>query len=81
MFDREMIECKVREFLKDLLEYNVEQIPNDLSLFTLGLSSLSYIQLIVLLEETFDIDFSEDDLVSPTITIGDLVQKVSKLCP
>ncbi|WP_095176372.1 MULTISPECIES: acyl carrier protein [Blautia] len=49
----------------------------ELKIMDLGVDSLSYVQLIVLLENEYNIEFELEDLaINNTVTINDLVEKV-----
>jgi acyl carrier protein len=58
------IELRLRELLREGVEVNkpVEEIGFDEDLTSLGLNSISFIKLVVAVEEEFGVQFSDDDL-------------------
>ena len=60
--NEEMI-TKVKEILAQYLENeSVKQMKEEDSLLDYGLNSVNFIKAIVQLEETFDMEFDDDDL-------------------
>jgi acyl carrier protein len=63
---KDAIKSKIKEVLVDDLDANLnaEDLKDDLSLYEdgIGLDSISIVNLIVLIEEKFSINFEEDDL-------------------
>lgn len=47
----------------DLSQETLENMPKDINLTDLGLESIKFIQLIVAIEEEFDVEISDDDLI------------------
>jgi acyl carrier protein len=58
------IELRLRELLREGVEVNkpVEEIGFDEDLTSLGLNSISFIKLVVAVEDKFGVQFSDDDL-------------------
>ena len=66
----EAIEKKIRELISEVIgneEFDVWQISEDENLFHHGLDSMCAVSLIVLLEDAFSFEFSEEDLNTETI--------------
>jgi len=70
------IEEKIIKTLKEDLEFQVdfEDISKDETFIKLGLDSLSYVKLIVLLEEKFGIEFDDSLLNSNEATMQDIIE-------
>lgn len=75
-----MIEEKVRSILVEELEEELhveaEKITNDDNLFLLGVDSLNIIKVVLAIEENFDIELDENELV---ITNLETISKISEL--
>ena len=74
------IKAKIREIVENLLEKS-KGVEDDTLLQTVGLNSINFIQLIVALEDDYDIDFNDEDMEKfSDNTINSLVEWVqSKL--
>lgn len=71
----EMKQAKIRKILQDLLEIK-EPITECDDLTKMGLDSMTTIRLIVALEQAFDLEFSEEDLLLDNFRT---VEKISGL--
>lgn len=70
-----MKQAKIRKILQDLLEIK-EPITECDDLTKMGLDSMTTIRLIVALEQAFDLEFSEEDLLLDNFRT---VEKISGL--
>lgn len=69
---------KVIELIKDNLALD-EEVDIDTPLKSLSLDSLSFINLIVQIEETYDIDFSFDELdIKKWNNVNDFIQTIKE---
>jgi len=57
------VEMEVRRILTDMFKINSSMISNEKNLFDVGLDSLTAIQLVVSLEETFGLTIEDDELL------------------
>lgn len=74
------IEEKIVEIFASCAECPKEEINIDTETESLGLSSFSFIQIIVAIEETYQIEFSMDDLrVEKFISIQNCADRVKEL--
>jgi acyl carrier protein len=74
-------QLSVKEFLSDLsIDWDSHpEINNDTDLRNFGLNSITSIELIVKLEDEFDIAISDDDLIIDNVcTINKIVQLLEK---
>jgi phosphopantetheine attachment domain protein len=70
----------MQETIKQLVISLIKNEPeNDTDLFSIGLDSLSVLQLIVLIENEFNVNISDDDLILDNLrtimTITHMVEK------
>ncbi|MDN9010661.1 acyl carrier protein [Brevibacillus laterosporus] len=70
-----MAQAKIRKILQELLEIK-EPITECDDLTKMGLDSMTTIRLIVALEQAFDLEFSEEDLLLENFRT---VEKISSL--
>lgn len=76
-----MIENKIKEILKELGVQNIENVNMTLA-NDLGLDSLHMVTLLILIEETFEIELAEADMDPfALITIEDVISLVEKYLP
>ena len=69
---------KVIELIKDNLALD-EEVDIDTPLKSLSLDSLSFINLIIEIEETYDIDFSFDELdIKKWNNVNDFIQTIKE---
>lgn len=71
---------KIKQLLFDVLEIDSGDVKleKDTNLIELGLDSLKAIELVVLLEDGFDISISDEDLLVDNLaTIEDIVDLIS----
>lgn len=69
---------KVIELIKDNLALD-EEVDIDTPLKSLSLDSLSFINLIIQIEETYDIDFSFDELdIKKWNIVNDFIQTIKE---
>lgn len=74
------IEEKIEEIFTSYAECSKEEISIDTKIESLGLSSFSFIQIIVAIEETYQIEFSMDDLqVEKFVSIQSCANRVKEL--
>lgn len=72
------VESKVREIIAEQLGINEEDISSDSSLTDdLGADSLDVVELVMALEEEFEIDISDDE-AEKLDTVNDFIQFVSQ---
>lgn len=75
----EMIEKKITMIIEELVGKELE-FDGNTAFKTLNLSSFEFIQLIVIVEEAFEIEFEMDDLVEERFrTIADFAHRVFEL--
>lgn len=73
-----MIEIKIKEILKELSSQNIEGTDMTLAI-DLGLDSLQMITLLILIEETFQIELTESDMDPfALVTVQDVISLVEK---
>lgn len=71
-----MLESKILEIISENLpaDVSVEQLSREKDLSKFDLNSITYIKIIVALEETFDVEFDDDELdIKSFQTIDDFV--------
>ncbi len=77
--ERIVVEAKVVAAISEILEGSISEFPMNASLSNdLAFDSLDMVELIMRLEDEFDVAFDEDDTVlcSTKITISQMVDKV-----
>lgn len=82
----EETKVKVYEIMKDFinnpenrLNYDAELLNDDTEIEELGMNSLSYIRMVVSIEETFDIEFEDALLDYKEIkTIGEFIKVIDR---
>ena len=73
-------ELKIKEILKKVLNIETENLDSSTHLHNTILNSLTFIKLIVLLEEEFDIQFDDDDLdIEKFETIESIIDYIKQL--
>lgn len=73
---------KITEFLNNMLETQEKNIviKDDLDLSEIGLTSINLINLIVYLEDTFDFEFDDEELLLENLnTISKIETSVNKM--
>ena len=67
---------KIKEIIADVLNINADEITMDTTFVDdLGADSLDIFQIIMGIEETFDIDIDNDD-AEKIVTVGDAVEQI-----
>ena len=78
----EISEQSIKEILSQVGEINkdeIETLTGDSDLRTIGIDSLTSIELVVKLEESFDISIGDDDLsVDNVSTINAIIELIKK---
>lgn len=75
-----MVFEKVREIIVDQLNIDAEEITPDVSLIDgLGADSLDLVELMLAMEEEFDINIPEED-IDKISTVGDAVEYIEAHC-
>ena len=78
----EISEQSIKEILSQVSEINkdeIETLTGDSDLRTIGIDSLTSIELVVKLEESFDISIGDDDLsVDNVSTIDAIIELIKK---
>ncbi len=78
----EISEQSIKEILSQVSEINkdeIETLTGDSDLRTIGIDSLTSIELVVKLEESFDISIGDDDLsVDNVSTINAIIELIKK---
>ncbi len=59
---REKIIACLKKIVGEDSVYNLDNIDNNTSLRSIGVNSLNVIKIIILLEETFNISFEDEDI-------------------
>lgn len=73
------MEQQIKEIIQEVLcldQAGVDSIQNDQALFDYGLDSLKAIEMIVLIEEKFDVSVDDEDLLIDNM---ESVEKISEL--
>lgn len=69
---------KLKEIIADVLNVEISEITEDSKFIDdLGADSLDIFQIIMGIEETFDIEIDNDDAES-IVTVGDAVEQIKK---
>ena len=67
---------KIKEIIADVLNINADEITMDTTfVYDLGADSLDIFQIIMGIEETFDIEIDNDD-AEKIVTVGDAVEQI-----
>ena len=67
---------KIKEIIADVLNINADEITMDTTFVDdLGADSLDIFQIIMGIEETFDIEIDNDD-AEKIVTVGDAVEQI-----
>lgn len=61
---RNEITVKVCEILKEVLKYKDDNITEDSELIDMGIDSLRYMNIVVKLEDAYNVEFDDDFLMS-----------------
>lgn len=73
-----MILDKIREILVDQLDVEPESItPDSVITDDLGADSLDIVDLVMTLEDEFDLDFPDEDIEEMT-TVGDIIEYIEE---
>jgi acyl carrier protein len=72
-----MIFAKVREIISDQFDVEEDTITNETTFDELGADSLDVVDLIISIEERFNIDV-EDEIVEEICNVGDVVSYIEK---
>ena len=68
---------KIKEIIADVLNINADEITMDTTFVDdLGADSLDIFQIIMGIEETFDIEIDNDD-AEKIVTVGDAVEQIT----
>ena len=72
------MEDKITDFLFEILELNPDEVDleRDTNLIELGLDSLKAIELVVLIEDGFDISISDDDLLVDNLATLERIEEL-----
>lgn len=70
------IEKKIRAVLKDELCCTDEALTDDATLESLGADSLSMVNIAMTIEDIYDIDLGEDEMLNTKLTVKDVVDGV-----
>lgn len=60
--DKEVVKKKIIEVINESLERDVTEFMEDNELQEIGLNSVSFIKIVVKLEQIFDVEFEDDAL-------------------
>lgn len=60
--DKEVVKKKIIEVINESLERDVAEFLDDNELQEIGLNSVSFIKIVVKLEQIFDVEFEDDAL-------------------
>lgn len=66
---------KVKEIIAQSIETNVSSIGDDFNLIEAGFDSISFIRMIILIENLFSVEFDDDDLSIFTLSTLDVLIK------
>ena len=65
--------------IKGVIGENDKELTGDTKVESIGVSSIDYVKILIMLETEFDIEFDDEDLVLDENTcISDLASKVSE---
>lgn len=79
MTEKEVFE-KIAELIAEIMETEIEIKPESRLTEDIGLISIGYVELVVEMEEAFNISFPDDMLTNNNlITVQDIVDNVMKL--
>lgn len=74
---RTEIEIKLREILNSLIE--VEEVNMSLKLNEVGVDSINLIKMLILVEEAFNIELTDEELISDSYTsLNDMVSFIER---
>jgi acyl carrier protein len=74
-----MIEKEIIEIIQQTAGSNKEIKPTDKLLEDLGLDSLDSVEIIMSIEQKYDITI-QDDKISNIHTVGDIIELAKKMC-
>lgn len=78
--DRQEIETKVKKLIHEQLDMNLDEIKLETALRELSIDSLDTVEILLALEETFEIDIP-DEVTETLKTVKDVVDYVEKHPP
>jgi acyl carrier protein len=78
--DNQEIETKVRKIIHEQLDISMDDNKPESELRSFGLDSLDTVELLLALEETFEIDIP-DETIGSLITVKDIIDYVEKHPP
>ena len=78
--DRQEIETKVKKLIHEQLDVNLDEIKLETALEELSIDSLDTVEILLALEETFEIDIP-DEVTETLKTVKDVVDYVEKHPP
>ena len=68
---------KIINVVKGVIGENVDNLNGDTKVESIGVSSIDYVKVLIMLETEFDIEFDDDDLIFDEDTcISDLAGKI-----
>ena len=70
------VENHLRTRLSGLLGFNANDLPADKKLLDAGLDSFGFVELISDIESTFDVRFSESELISRNLESISLISEI-----
>lgn len=69
----------IKNIIGQIADIQTSELNNDVALMDIGFNSISYIKLVVMLEENYNIEFDDDSLVYSSFAsvskIAELVHK------
>jgi len=71
------VEKKVREIIKDELCCTDEALTDDATMESLGADSISMVNMAMTIEEFYDIDLGEEEMLSTKLTVSEIVRSVN----
>lgn len=78
--DKQEIETKVKKLIHEQLDMNLDEIKLETALRELSIDSLDTVEILLALEETFEIDIP-DEVTETLKTVKDVVDYVEKHPP
>lgn len=78
--DRQEIETKVKKLIHEQLDVNLDEIKLETALGELSIDSLNTVEILLALEETFEIDIP-DEVTETLKTVKDVVDYVEQHPP
>lgn len=77
MNDTETISLKIRQFIAEKEKLSIDDVQNDLNLEESGLDSFARVELVLDIEQMYDIEFSDSESANIS-TVNDFVNLIAE---